>query len=88
MPYVPADRRPVIRPHSTAIAQTEGELNFQVTCLVVDYLQQHGLSYERIGDVTGALTNAAQEFYRRVAGPYEDEKIEKNGDVYPPDLLT
>ena len=34
----------------------------------------------------GALRCAQMEFYRRVAAPYEDKKIQENGDVYPDDL--
>ena len=33
-------------------------------------------------DVKGAISGATLEFYRRVAVPYEESKIEKNGDVY------
>lgn len=32
--------------------------------------------------VMGAFRCAQQEFYRRVAVPYEDSKIAENGDVY------
>jgi hypothetical protein len=38
--------------------------------------------YRRINEVMGALECAKQEFYRRVAVPYEDKKIKENGDVY------
>jgi hypothetical protein len=31
--------------------------------------------------LTGVLENIKQEFYRRVAVPYEEEKIVKNGDI-------
>lgn len=33
-------------------------------------------------DIIGALGNAKDEFYRRVAVPYETYKIKENGDVY------
>lgn len=32
-------------------------------------------------DVIGALRCAWDEFYRRKVGPYEDEAIERNGDI-------
>ena len=35
-----------------------------------------------IARVTGVLENVKQEFYRRYAEPYEDEQIERSGDVY------
>lgn len=34
-------------------------------------------------DIRVALDLAFLEFYRRVAGPYEDQKKHENGDVYP-----
>jgi hypothetical protein len=49
----------------------------------VDYLRKHGLSYHNINDILGALEGAKLEFYRRVAVPYENGKIQENGDVYP-----
>jgi hypothetical protein len=39
-------------------------------------------SYQSINDVLGALEGAKLEFYRRIAAPYEDTKIQENGDVY------
>jgi hypothetical protein len=54
----------------------------QVTLAAIEYVETHGLSYATINDVMGALTGALQEFYRRAAAPYEDEAIDRNGDVY------
>lgn len=39
------------------------------------------VSYSKIAMVTGVLENIKQEFYRRVAEPYEDKKILENGDI-------
>lgn len=38
-------------------------------------------SYNKIAMITGVLENIKQEFYRRVASPYEDKKILENGDI-------
>jgi hypothetical protein len=38
-------------------------------------------SYNKIAMITGVLENIKQEFYRRVAEPYEDNKILENGDI-------
>lgn len=38
-------------------------------------------SYNKIAMITGVLENIKQEFYRRVASPYEDKKIMENGDI-------
>jgi hypothetical protein len=41
-----------------------------------------GKNYKHINEIIGVLECAKQEFYRRVAAPYEDTKIQENGDVY------
>jgi hypothetical protein len=38
-------------------------------------------SYSKIAMITGVLENIKQEYYRRVAEPYEDKKIIENGDI-------
>lgn len=66
-------------------ARTPGELNFQITCLFKKYIQRKGLNYDTINDIVGATEGAKLEFYSRVARPYEDTKIQQNGDVYETD---
>jgi hypothetical protein len=78
MPYIEERKRR----YSDIIAETSGELNYQITKLIVQYVSDHDLSYRTINDVLGALEGAKLEFYRRVAAPYEDQKIQENGDVY------
>lgn len=62
--------------------RTPGELNFAFTTLATNYLALKGLNYTHLNDVLGALEGAKQEFYRRVAVPYENNKLSVNGDVY------
>lgn len=63
--------------------KTAGELNYAITSLLIGYIENKGyLSYALINDCLGACYGAAQEFYRRVAVPYENKKIAENGDVY------
>ena len=50
--------------------------------LLKEYWDNHGPHYQTINDILGALEGAKMEFYRRVAVPYEQEKILDNGDVY------
>lgn len=78
MPYIQPSRRQGV----TFNAQTPGELNYQITRLVDNYIARNGLSYTTIDIVVGALECAKLEFYRRIAAPYEDRKIAENGDVY------
>lgn len=81
MPYIKqADRDRIdLDPDLPANA---GELNYKLTTIIYDYFQVQGGRYQQVNDVIGALEGAKLEFYRRVAAPYEDKKIEENGDVY------
>lgn len=79
IPYIKTEERERAREQPSGA----GELNFAITVLLVKYVHAKGLSYQTINDITGACTGALAEFQRRVAGPYEDSKIESNGDVYP-----
>ena len=82
MPYIKAERRKELdHHHGLASPDTAGELNYEITKLLIAYCHEHGLSYQRINDCIGACYGAAQEFYRRVAAPYENEKIAENGDL-------
>ena len=59
-----------------------GELNYQVSKLLNDFVAMKGLSYATINEAIGALECAKLEFYRRVAVPYENKKAIANGEVY------
>ena len=60
-----------------------GELNFALTTIVDKYLQSKGgLRYAHINEAVGALECAKLELYRRLAAPYEDQKMKEAGDVY------
>jgi hypothetical protein len=62
---------------------TPGELNYLITRICCDYLVTGKISYKVLNDVIGALECAKLELYRRVVVPYEQGKLDKNGDVYP-----
>lgn len=68
--------------------QDAGELNFVLTSVLLEYVEQFGLNYKAVNDCVGAVECAKLELYRRTAAPYEDRKIEDNGDVYPAHLLN
>jgi hypothetical protein len=51
-----------------------GELNYVLTLAAVGYLKQHGLRYQTMNDIVGALEGAKLEFQRRIVGPYEAQK--------------
>lgn len=82
MPYIKQRDRIELDDEMRDIA-TAGELNYAITQLCIDYIDRHGtINYDAINTVVGVLECAKQEFYRRVATPYENRKIEENGDVY------
>jgi hypothetical protein len=58
-----------------------GDMNYAFTEIVLSYIKRNGLNYQNINDIVGALEGAKTEFNRRIVGPYENEKIEQNGDV-------
>ena len=63
-------------------AQKGGELNYQVSKLLNDFVMMKGLSYATCNEAIGALECAKLEFYRAVIGPYEELKAKQNGEVY------
>ena len=87
MPYIkPADREKFEGFNHALTSETDietpGELNYLITRLILAYKDNRPPGYQTINDIIGALEGAKLEFYRRSAAPYEDEKIEENGDVY------
>lgn len=94
MPYIPPQLRPDLDQHITALAEAintaaadldgdaayAGLLNYACTTLALQTLPAR--RYWAIATTSGVFANIADEFYRRFAGPYEDEQIARNGDVY------
>ena len=67
-------------PEETAFA---GLINYACTSLAMQVIEARfgRLRYGTIATLTGVFKNIADEFYRRVAAPYEERQREKNGDV-------
>ena len=80
MPYITEEQRNIVE--DTNDPMNAGELNFLLTSICRDYFRLRGGRYQQINDVIGAREGCKLEFYRRLVGPYEDKKIEENGDVY------
>lgn len=97
MPYVKPEYRNALDPAVVALADRIAELagdmpedtafagllNYACTSLAMRILERRfgRIRYGTIATVTGVFKNVADEFYRRVAAPYEDRQIEINGDV-------
>lgn len=84
MPYIEkGERRLALAPVTEMDAETPGDLNFQIACLVDDFLAEAGgVSYTNINTVIGVLECAKLEVYRRLAAGYEDAKNMENGEVF------
>lgn len=84
MPYIEEHRRSNLREDGLMGVNpvTIGELNFCITELVHEYCKRKGLNYSTINECIGVFECAKHEFYRRVAAPYEGNKMRENGDVY------
>jgi hypothetical protein len=97
MPYIILKHRTRLDPHIDALANAiiaialeekggeifAGLLNYACTRLAIktafDLFGK--IRYWIIASLSGLFANISQEFYRRVAGPYEDKQSEKSGDV-------
>lgn len=63
-------------------AQKGGELNYQISTLLNNFVAMKGLSYATLNETIGAIECAKLEFYARVARPYEELKAKQNGEIY------
>jgi len=88
MPYITQESRNRLdfefsQISGTLNAETSGELNYLFSRLIKQYIDnQEKFCYQTINDIVGALEGAKLEFYARIARPYEEGKINSNGDVY------
>lgn len=80
MPYIVENAREQL--DDGGLPNSAGELNYVISSIIDEYLSEYGKNYTNINEVIGVLECAKLELYRRVAAPYEDEKIDQNGDVY------
>jgi len=56
-----------------------GDINYSFSRIIASLMGRE--SYAKIAMITGVLENIKQEFYRRIASPYEDTKIREYGDI-------
>ena len=92
MPYIKQDKRDVLDPAIDEIVSRlrglqlddpsdniQGNMNYIVSRLL-DKL--YNANYQEVNNGVGMLICATLEYYRRMAAPYEDQKIYENGDAY------
>ena len=97
MPYIPAEQRKTcdglideLAGRIVRLAQEDGSdgafaglLNYACTRLALQVVRRRfgRMRYWLIAILTGTFKNIADEFYRRLAVPYEDRQMAKSGDV-------
>jgi len=86
MPYIKEERRRMLNDTVDKLVEDinansrAGELNYIITNLLVLSLWGEE-SYKLHNENIGVLESVKLEYYRRLVAPYEDEKIEENGDI-------
>lgn len=82
MPYIEPSRRAILdrAPRPGMSCRNVGELTYVLYRVALDALPE-GPKYTDYAIIMAALENAKQEFYRKEVAPYEDTKIEANGDI-------
>jgi len=86
----PSQENPHSNPYKERLTNEEflsivGDINYTFSRILGGVLGD--VSYPKIAVITGVLENIKQEFYRRVAVPYENQKINENGDIREYKLL-
>lgn len=92
MPYIKQEKRDVLNPAIEQVVSAlrqlesddetnnfEGNVNYVFSSIIS---RSYPISYRAINDVLGVLKGVSDEYYRRVAAPYENQKAHDNGDVY------
>jgi len=84
MPYILPDDRPKYDTLLKLMPQfkTVGELNYFISNLCQQYIEENGESYTNYNALVGVLECIKLELYRRKISIYEDKKLSQNGDVY------
>jgi len=83
MPYIPEDEREMFEPalaELTDLIRNKGQLNYVITRLLI--LRNANMTYEELSNLRSVLLDVYDEYTRFVLEPYEDTKIEQNGNVY------
>ena len=87
MPYIKPTRRVLFDAEIEALQQKllthqaeEGDYNYVISRIMgAAFLREP--RYHMVARIRGVLLDVAAEFYRRLAGPYEDNALEENGDL-------
>lgn len=81
MPYIKKEVRDIIDSQKL-LPHFPGELNYKISSIIDQYIEDCSLSYTVLNEVIGVLECIKLEIYRRIVAPYEDNKLHDNGEVY------
>lgn len=87
MPYIDQKTRdelePALKPilDKIGLHTKKGELTYILYSIALKYLNTHGRNYNNISETISSVTDVEAEMRRRILGPYEDQAIQKNGDI-------
>jgi len=84
MPYIPPkDREPFTESLAGCVPymNRKGDLTYCVYFLALEMARSRGMNYTNISTAISCLEDAAEELRRRYLNPYEDLKIQENGDI-------
>lgn len=89
MPYIIPDSRAKVDEKIVEIANilksdgvNAGDINYVVTRMIaIAFDISNSCNYNKINTIMGVLECIKQEFYSRIAVPYEAQKATINGDV-------
>lgn len=87
MPYITKDRREKFNGDIENIVNkiqengnAVGDINYIISKIIWK-LFDNNRRYSNANELMGVLQGVQQEFYRRKVAVYEDEAIQKNGDI-------
>jgi len=84
MPYIAEAERPALNipiQNLAELIESKGDLNYVISELVGQLILKTKISYTQISEWIDAVDGAENELRRRLLDPYEDLKIDENGDV-------
>lgn len=87
MPYITKDERERADTNPVYGQGNPGILAYRLNKAIIEWLPKD-FRFADLDAALGALVATQEEFYRRVVGPYEDQAMRRNGEVYPAWLLS
>lgn len=81
MPYIDYRDREKIDKHGLSAVDNIGGLNYFITTKILNYMGAYP-RYQDYNEMIGVLECIKLELYRRRIADYEDNAMERNGDVF------